>query len=132
METLLRAALLDWLRADPTLSAGLNAMTEEAPARAIPPWLGVVASASADWSVKDATGREVRIALELHLRGDDPATGAILGQALEGRIAALPRLQEGFEVASIVFLRSRVEQRPGNTRAALFEYRFRLFATQPE
>jgi hypothetical protein len=132
METLLRAALLDWLRTDPTLSAELNAMTEEAPVRASPPWLGLVASAGADWSVKDTRGREVRLALELHLRGDDPATGAALGQALEDRIAALPPSQEGFEVASIVFLRSRVEQRPGNTRAALFEYRFRLLATQPE
>ena len=47
METLLRAALLDWLRADPTLSAGLNAMTEEAPGRTNPPWLGLVASAGA-------------------------------------------------------------------------------------
>jgi hypothetical protein len=128
METLLRAALLDWLRADPTLSAGLNAVTEEAPGRTSPPWLGLVASAGADWSVKDAPGREVRIALELHLRGDDPAPGAAISQALEDRIAALPPAQDGFSIASVVFLRSRVEQRPRNTRAALFEYRFRLLA----
>ena len=128
METLLRAALIEWLRADPALAAALNAVTEEAPPRASPPWLGIAASASTDWSVKGAAGREVRIALELHMRGDDPATGAPLVQAIEDRVAALPRAQDGFAVASTAFLRSRVEQRPGNTRAALLEYRFRLLA----
>jgi hypothetical protein len=126
METQLRAALVEWLRTDPTLAAQLNSVTEEAPPRASPPWLGLVTSASTDWSVKDATGREVRIALELHLRGDDPATGATLVQAIEERIASLARAQDGFAVVTIVFLRSRVEQRPANTRAALLEYRFRL------
>ena len=128
METQLRAALIEWLRADPALAAQLNAVTEEAPPRASPPWLGIAASASADWSVKDAVGREVRIALELHLRGDDPATGAAVVQALENRIAALPRAQDGFDIVTVVFLRSRVEQRPANTRATLLEYRLRLLA----
>lgn len=128
METLLRAALVEWLRADPTLAAELNIVAEEAPARASLPWLGIAASASADWSFKDVAGREVRVALEFHYRGDDPATGASVAQAIENRIAALPRTQAGFDVVSIVFLRSRVEQRPGNIRAALVEYRFRLLA----
>lgn len=132
METPLRAALIEWLRADPTLAAELNIVAEEAPARASPPWLGLAASASADWSVKGAAGREVRVALEYHYRGDDPATGVAVAQAIEDRIASLPQPQDGFDVVSIVFLRSRVEQRPGNIRAALVEYRFRLLATQPE
>jgi hypothetical protein len=128
METPLRAALVEWLRADPILAAELNAVAEEAPARASPPWLGVAASAGADWSVKGAAGREIRVALEFHYRGDDPATGIAVAQAIEGRVASLPRAQEEFDIVSIVFLRSRVEQRPGNVRAALVEYRFRLFA----
>jgi hypothetical protein len=128
METQLRAALLAWLRADPAL-AGVNSVVEEAPARASPPWLGIAASAGADWSVKDAAGREIRVALEFHYRGDDPATGVAVAQAIEDRVASLPRAQERFDIVSIVFLRSRVEQRPGNVRAALVEYRFRLLAT---
>ena len=66
MEIPLRAALLAWLAADPALSGELNAIVEEAPSRAALPWLAVATSASADWSVKDRPGREVRIALELH------------------------------------------------------------------
>jgi len=128
METLLRPALIEWLRADPALAAELNIVAEEAPVRASLPWLGIAASASADWSIKGAAGREVRVALEFHYRGDDPATGVAVAQAIEDRIESLPRTQSGFDVVSIVFLRSRVEQRPGNARAALFEYRFRLLA----
>ena len=128
METGLRAALIAWLRADAVLANLLNAVTEEAPSRASPPWLGLVASASGDWSTKDRAGREVRVALELHCRGDDPGTAAALGRAVEARIEALPRSQDGFAVATIAFLRARAEQRPGNLRAVLFEYRFRLLA----
>lgn len=126
LETRLRAALVAWLRADPALAGTLNSMTEEAPVRAAVPWLGIVASASADWSVKERKGREVRLAVELHVRGDDPATGAAIAAAVEARIEALPRDQAGFAIVTTQFLRARAEQRPANQRALLLEYRFRL------
>lgn len=127
METRLRAALLAWLRADPALAA-INLIAEEAPLEASLPWLGIAASASADWSAKEVTGREIRIALELHCRGDDPATPATLTQAIEARIEALPRDQPGLTVISTRFLRARAERRARNTRAVLLEYRFRALA----
>jgi len=129
METDLRAALIAWLRADAVLANLLNAVTEEAPSRASPPWLGIAASASDDWSTKDCVGREVRVALELHCRGDDPGTAAAVTKAIEARVEALPRSQGGFAVATIAFLRARAEQRTGNLRAVLLEYRFRLLAS---
>lgn len=132
METLLRAALLEWLAGDPALAGTLNAITEEAPARASPPWLGIAASASADWSAKDRMGREVRVALELHFRGDDPATGAALTRAIESRIESLPPAHAGFTIVTAAFLRARVERRSHNVRSALFEYRFRLLANPSE
>jgi hypothetical protein len=131
MEVPLRAALLAWLRADPALAA-LNAVTEEAPpspsARASLPWLAMAASASADWSCKTAAGREVRVALELHCRGDAPASGADLVAAIEARIALLPRSQDGFAVITAQFLRARAERRGESRRAVLLEYSFRLLA----
>ena len=130
METPLRAALIDWLRSDAILANLLNVVAEEAPSRAAPPWLGIVASASSDWSTKDRSGREVRVAFELHCRGDDPGTATATTQAIEARIGALPRDQAGFEIASIAFLRARAEQRAGNVRAVLLEYRFRLLSTE--
>ena len=128
METQLRAALIDWLQADAVLANLLNAVAEEAPSRAAPPWLGIAASASADWSTKDRKGREVRIAFELHCRGDDPGPAAATVQAIEARVEALPRAYDGFEIASTTFLRARAEQRAGNLRAVLLEYRFRVLA----
>jgi hypothetical protein len=126
METDLRAALIAWLEADAELMSQLNAVTEEAPSRAAPPWLGIAASASADWSTKDRAGREVRVALELHCRGDDPGTAAATVRAIEARVETLPRAQAGFAVVSTRFLRARAEQRQGNVRAVLMEYRFRV------
>ncbi len=128
METELRAALIAWLRADAVLAGLLNAVTEEAPSRAALPWLALVASASGDWSTKDRMGREVRVAMELQCRGDDPGTAGAVTRAIEARIEALPRTQDGFAVATTAFLRARAEQRSGNVRAVLLEYRFRLLA----
>ena len=128
METQLRATLIAWLQADAILTNLLNSVSEEAPSRAAAPWLGIAASASADWSTKDRRGREVRMALELHCRGDDPGTAAATTQAIEARIEALPRSQPGFEIANTPFLRARADQRPGNLRAVLLEYRFRVRA----
>lgn len=128
MEILLRTALIGWLAEDPALAAALNAITEEAPARASLPWLAIAASASTDWSTKTAPGREVRVALELHCRGDQPDTAAGLVAAIERRIEQMPRGQPGFTIATTGFLRARAEQRAESRRAILIEYRFRLLA----
>ena len=128
MEVPLRAALIAWLAADPALSGQLNAVVEEAPSRAALPWLALAASASIDWSAKDVPGREVRIALELHCRGDLPAAAGDLVSAIEARIASLPAAQSTFRVVNTTFLRARAEQRAANTRAVLLEYRFRVLA----
>lgn len=132
MENSLRAALLAWLRAAPAPLDALTAIEEEAPARASPPWLAIAASASADWSTKDRPGREVRVALELHGRGDDVLADAALVSAIDRRVEALPRTQDGFDVASIQFLRARTERRANAARTSLLEYRFRCLAPQPE
>lgn len=128
METALRAALLDWLHAAPAPLDALSAIEEEIPPRATPPWLAVAASASADWSTKDHRGREIRVALELHSRADEVLADAALVSAIDRRIETLPRVQDGFAIAGIQFLRARTERRANNGRATLLEYRFRCLA----
>ncbi|EJL27565.1 DUF3168 domain-containing protein [Novosphingobium sp. AP12] len=128
MELPLRAALIAWLAADPVLASGLNAVVEEAPSSTSLPWLAIASSASTDWSCKTAPGREVRVALELHCRGDRPDTAADLVAAIEARVESLPRTQGPLQVAAIQFLRARAEQRGESRRAILLEYRFRLMA----
>jgi hypothetical protein len=130
MENSLRAELIDWLRADPEL-ADINAIEEEAPVAASAPWLGIAASASTDWGTKDRPGREVRVALELESRRDEPDADAALLGAIERRVLGLPPFHTGFELASIRFLRARSEERGANLRGALLEFRFRIFAPLP-
>ncbi len=125
MENHLRAALTTWLRNDPALST-INAIEEESPLKSSAPWLGIAASASTDWGTKDRPGREIRIALELESRADEPATDAALLKAIEQRTLNLPPFQSGFELASIRFQRARSEQRDNNLRGALLEFRFRI------
>ncbi|WP_252259170.1 DUF3168 domain-containing protein [Erythrobacter aurantius] len=129
MENALRAALIEWLRNDPDL-ATINAIEEEAPLRASAPWLGISASASADWGTKDRPGREVRIALELESRSDEAGGDTTLLAAIERRVLDLPPFHPTFELASIRFLRARSEARENNLRGALLEFRFRIFAVQ--
>lgn len=128
MEIPLRAALIAWLTADPLLAVELNAIVEEAPSRTSLPWLAIAASASTDWSCKDRPGREVRIAFELHCRGDTPESAALLVATIERRIEMLPRVQPSVVIASTQFLRARCEQRSESRRAFLLEYRFRVIA----
>lgn len=130
MENFLRAELIEWLRADPSL-APINTIEEEAPVTASAPWLGIAASASTDWGTKDRPGREVRVALELESRADEPDADGPLVDLIEQRVLDLPPFHTGFEIASIRFLRARSEQRDNNLRGALLEFRFRILAPQP-
>ena len=129
MENHLRAEVINWLRDDPAL-ADINAIEEETPITASAPWLGVAATASTDWGTKDRNGREVRMALELESRGDKPEGDGSLLRAIEHRILEFPVFHSAFELASVRFLRARSEERAGNLRGSLLEYRFRLFAPQ--
>lgn len=128
MEIPLRASLIAWLASDPVVMGTLNLVAEEAPVRVALPWLAIAASSSVDWSTKTELGYETRIALELQMRGDVPGSGAALVSAIQSRITTLPREQDGFQIVTLQFLRSRAEQRPQNTRAVLLEYRFRTIA----
>lgn len=126
METQLRTVLTQWLRTAPALVGKLNAVEEESPISASPPWLAIAASASTDWSTKELQGREVRVAVELNTRGDDPAGDGPLVSAISRRIETIPKAQDGFSIVTARFLRARAERRPRNLRAALLEYTFRL------
>ena len=130
MEIAFRAALIAWLAADSALSSGLNAIVEEAPSRTALPWLALTASASTDWGTKDVRGREIRVALELNYRGDDPLSEAALVAAIERRVEAMPAGQSaaGFRIANLTFMRAKAEQRGDALRALMLDYRARVLA----
>ncbi len=130
MEIPFRAVLIDWLASDTALAAALNAVVEEAPLRTALPWLALTTSASTNWGTKTLAGREIRVALELNFRSDDPLGGAALVSAIEARVESLPADQSaaGFRVASLSLLRARAEQRGEALRVVVLEYRARVMA----
>lgn len=130
MEIAFRAALIDWLASDPALAASLNAVVEEAPSRTALPWLALTTSASTNWGTKTLAGREIRVALELNFRSDDPLGGAALVAAIEARVEGMPANQSvaGFRVASLGLLKARAEQRGEALRVILLEFRARVLA----
>lgn len=132
MDHVLRAALLAWLNASPDLSGQLNSISEDNVASASAPFLTIAASTAADWSTKDRSGREIRIAVQLSTRGDDAAADGVLVSQIEKRISSLPRAQSGFDIINTRFLRARTQRLPRNQRAVLLEYSFRLFETPSE
>lgn len=130
MELAFRAVLLAWLAADNALTAGLNAIVEEAPLRTALPWLALTASASTDWSTKSGRGREIRVAFELNYRGNEQLAESSLITAIEARLESLPADQSaaGFQIASFTFVKARAEQRGEALRALVLEYRARVLA----
>lgn len=129
MESAFPTLLIDWLRSDIQLSASLNAVQEEGPSPAPAPTLSIAASASADWSTKTCMGREVRLALELLDRSDQPETSAAIAARIEQRIATMAPEKGDLRIVSTQFLRSRVERRARSIRAVLLEYQFRILST---
>lgn len=130
MEIPFRATLIAWLASDPTLADALNAVVEEAPSRTALPWLALTTSASTNWGTKTLAGREIRVALELNFRSDDPLGGAALVAAIETRVESLPVDQSvnGFRIVSIGMIRARAEQRGEAVRVVVLEYRARALA----
>ena len=128
MEALLRAALIGWLQTSTGLAGLVNSVTEEAPFTDQVPWLAISTSSAVDWSTKTEPGAEVRIALDLRTRADQPGADAPILAAIDAAVRALPPVQTGFTVISVHFLRSRAAQNSPTTRTTLIEYRFRVQA----
>lgn len=130
MEIPFRAALVAWLASDREVAGALNAVVEEAPSRTALPWLALTTSASTNWGTKTLAGREIRVALELNFRSDDPLGGAALVAAIEARVESLPvdQSSSGFRIASVSMIRARAEQRGEAVRVVVLEYRARVLA----
>ncbi|MFM6832546.1 MAG: DUF3168 domain-containing protein, partial [Novosphingobium sp.] len=73
---------------------------------------------------------EIRVALELNFRSDDPLGGAALVAGIEARVENFPSDQSagGFRVASIGMIRARAEQRGEAVRVVVIEYRARVLS----
>lgn len=124
-EVMVRAALVEALRADTALMQGLNGLFDGRPARATEPY-GVVADCLAsDWGAKDIEGRELTIAIQLF---DVRETVARLAPLL-ARVEAVMRTAqaEGWRIVSARLVRSRLSRTDGRDGwQALMDFRLRV------
>jgi hypothetical protein len=125
-EVVVRAAVIDALRGDAALMAGLNGLFDGAAGRASAPY-GVVGDCVAtDWGAKGLEGRELTLAISLFDVGETP--GRLAGWL--ARVDAVVRgvdVAGGWRVAGARLVRSRVARTGARDGwQALADYRIRL------
>lgn len=127
-ESVLQSALLVALHGDARLSAGLNGVFEGPAVKASPPFAELDEMLAVDWGTKTAAGRELRIGVTLRDAAETGARLQGLAEAAGAAIEAIPRDLDGWRVASLVFVRSRVLRGPPGKWTAVVEYRLRMMA----
>lgn len=123
-----RAALRAWLRADPVLEEMLNGVFEDQTVTAQPPFLLLLEGAGGIWGAKDRIGREVLLSLAIEDARHDTAHLAATAAALDARLLTMPRIQDGYRIASLAFVRSRTRREANRRWRVLIDYRVRLIA----
>lgn len=123
---MLQAAAIEALKA----IEGLG-VYEGPPVQAAFPYAVVEAGPESDWSHKSGEGREVRIALVIHDKGERPTRLRALAAQGEAILGALDGEMGGWRLVTIAFLRSRLaaEGRSSQGKAAAIEYRARMLRT---
>lgn len=125
--TVLTEAVEAVLGAHPGLGIAINGVFDAAPARAVRPFAVVEDPVLVDWSTKDMMGREGRLAVGLFEAGEDRARLRALADHAAAALAGLPReLGEGWRIASLAFLRSRIFREGPGLCAAVVEFRVRM------
>jgi hypothetical protein len=113
-------------------SLGGFAVYDGPPVQATAPYALVEAGPESDWSHKSGAGRELRLAVTLHDRGEKPARLRALMAAVEESLGGGAVEIEGWQLVSLHFVRSRVVPpaagAPNGLWAAVIEFRARLLA----
>jgi hypothetical protein len=124
-EVVLHGAVRAALSAEPAIAVEANGVHLERPVRATVPYVVIGEVISVDWSVKSASGREVRLLVRVHDEGESWARAARLQDAVSRAIEALPRELSGWRLGSVAFLRSRTLRDGTNGWIGTVEYRLR-------
>lgn len=110
----------------PGLGIALNGVFDSVPRRAVRPYAVVEDALLVDWGTKDMIGREGRLTVGL-FAGEDRKRLRALADQIGAAIAGLPReLGEGWRIASLAFLRSRIFEEGPGLCAAVIEFRVRM------
>lgn len=110
--------------------AGLNGVYPgPAAPKPTPPYAELGDVLSVDWGVKDRAGRELRIAVSLRDAAETPErVHTLAAAAAAAAIEALTGVREGWQVVSVVPVRSRLSGGAPGRWAVTIEYRVRALA----
>ncbi len=109
------------------LAEGLAGVFDAPPVRAATPHAVIGEAMLSDWGTKDMAGREARVVVSLHDAGESPARVRRLSGEVEVAMAGLPRaIGGGWELASRVLLRARIERKGEGRWIAMSEWRVRM------
>ncbi|WP_168355808.1 DUF3168 domain-containing protein [Sphingomonas gei] len=109
------------------LGVVVNGVFDSPPQRAVRPFAVIEDAVLVDWSTKDMIGREGRLAVALFEAGEDRKRLRALADRIAAAIPELPReLGEGWRIASLAFVRSRVFREGPGLCAAMVEFRVRM------
>lgn len=126
----IEAALLAALNGHAGFSAATNGVMPAGAGRATPPYARIGDMIGADWSTKDARGRELRVAVTIIDQGEGPARLHRLMAMAEEAIEGMVRDADGWRLASIAFIRSRVMRDAARDWQGMLEYRIRALAVE--
>jgi hypothetical protein len=126
-------ALMQALTAHAPLAAAVNGVFDTAPLRAVRPYAVIEDAVLADWGTKDMVGREGRLAIALFDTGERTARLRMLAGEVTTAVAGLPREPgEGWRIASLAFVRSRIVREGEARLAAIVEFRVRMLQVNQE
>lgn len=104
----------------------LNAVCDGPPLTAAVPYATVETGPESDWSHKSGDGRELRLAIQVHDKGESPARlRAIVAQVEEAAAGIGPELA-GWHLVNLVFVRAAMLRSTGAAWTAAIDYRARL------
>lgn len=130
VQTLLQAALASALSGHAALADAVTGIFDCPPVRSARPHAVIEEAVLADWGTKDLAGREGRFAVRVLDLGERPVRLRALAGEVEDAVLAMPRmLGEGWAVASLVFVRSRIA-RDASGWTSVSEFRVRMLRTE--
>jgi hypothetical protein len=125
-EGAVHGALVAALRGSADFGGAINGVFEGPAVKASAPYAEVQPLIAVDWSTKDKAGRELRPAVTIRDAGEGPARLHALVGAACAAIEAMPRDLDGWRIASLVFVRSRMLREAPGRWAATVEFRVRV------
>lgn len=105
---------------------GLNGAYDGPPLGAACPYAVIEAGPESDWSHKSGDGREVRLSIQVHDKGERPGRLRALVAEIEAIVMQTVPELAGWRLVNLVFVREAMLRNTGAAWTTAIDYRARL------